>query len=504
MNRYRSLFLLLVTTGLLAAGTSLAFPPAPDKAPDPVKPDAPKAEDARPGVHLTVYNDNYALVKDRRQLDHEFKAGVNVVQFRDVAATLDPTSVHFRSLTDPSAQVVEQNYEFDLVNADKLLQKYIDRTITAHTKDGKSYEGTLLSFDAQRLVLAQDREKGPIFMVERGDNIKRIAFSSLPEGLLTRPTLVWEIEAKKTGKQLVEVSYLANNIRWRADYNIVLNPDDTQADISGWVTLENNTGTTFEKAQVKLLAGDPRPDYEHMPYGYGPGYYKLVQTREPTNRLGNDPGRAFGDYRMYNLPEATTVGNNQIKQVELIKASSVPVTKTYLYDGAKLSWYRYGYYFDPNYGRESNKKVNVLIELENRADKNLGISLPKGKCRTYKKDGDGALEFIGEDAIDHTSRDERLALYIGDAFDVVGERKQTAFTKINDHECTESFEIKVRNHKKEDVTVKVLEKMYRSADWDMVKNSSAFEKIDVRTIVFPVKVAANKEATVTYTVHYKW
>ena len=147
---------------------------------------------------------------------------------------------------------------------------------------------------------------------------------------------------------------------------------------------------------------------------------------------------------MYTLPEPTTVGNNQIKQVELIKATGVPVTKTYLYDGAKLTWYRYGYYFDPGYGRESNKKVNVIVEMENRADKHLGIALPKGKCRAYKKDADGALEFIGEDAIDHTARDERLALYIGDAFDVVGERKQTDFQKINDHECTESFEIKVR------------------------------------------------------------
>jgi hypothetical protein len=500
MKHYRSLALLLIAAALVAVGTGLA---APEKSPAPQADNKPQPDD-KPGVHLTIYNDNYALVKDRRELPDVFKAGVNVVQFRDVAATLDPTSVHFRSLTDPSAQVTEQNYEFDLVSADKLLQKYIDQKITAHTKDGKSYEGTLLSFDAQRLVIAEDREKGPIFMVERGDNIKRIAFSQLPDGLLTRPTLVWEVEAKKAGKHLVEVSYIANGIRWRSDYNVVLNEGDTQADVSGWVTVENGTGTTFDKARVKLLAGDPKPDYEHMPYGYGPGYYKLVETQAPTARIGNDPSRAFGDYRMYTLPEPTTVGNNQVKQVELIKATGVPVTKTYLYDGAKLTWYRYGYYIDPGYGRESNKKVNVIVEIENRADKNLGIALPKGKCRAYKKDADGALEFIGEDAIDHTARDERLALYIGDAFDVVGERKQTDFVKINDHECTESFEIKVRNHKKEAVTVKVLEKMYRSADWDITAKSHDFQKLDVRTVVFPVKVEADKETTVTYTVHYRW
>src|SRR5262249_23054318 len=221
-----------------------------------------------PGVRLTVYNDNYALVKDRRELPDELKAGVNVIHFKDVAATLDPTSVNFRSLTDPAAQVLEQNYEFDLVSADKLLQKYVDHKVTAHTKDGKSYEGTLLSFDAARLVLAADREKGPIYLVERGDNIKRIQFSELPQGLLTRPTLVWELEARKGGKHLVEVSYVANNIRWRADYNITLNDNDTRADVSGWVTVENNTGTTFPQAKVKLLAGIPQTDPNAVVYGF--------------------------------------------------------------------------------------------------------------------------------------------------------------------------------------------------------------------------------------------
>jgi hypothetical protein len=498
------LLLLLAGGIIIAAGSSLAAPnPAADP---PKKPDEAKAPEppAKPGLHLTIYNDNFALVKDRRELPDELKDGVNVIHFRDVAATLDPTSVHFRSLTDPAAQVLEQNYEFDLVSADKLLQKYIDQKITVYTKDGKSYEGTLLSFDPARLVLAADREKGPIFLVERGDNIKRIQFSTLPEGLLTRPTLVWELEARKAGKHLVEVSYIANQIRWRADYNLVLNPDDTQADVSGWVTVENNTGTAFEKAAVKLLAGEPRPDYEHMAWGFGPDYYKLVRTLPPTNRFGEDPSRAFGDYRMYTLPEPTTVGNNQVKQVELIKAARVPVTKSYVYDGAKLQWYRYGYYWDAAYGRDSSKKVNVLVEIDNRAENNLGIALPKGKCRTYKKDTDGALEFIGEDLVDHTARDERLVLYIGDAFDIVGERKQTDFHKISDREYTESFEIKVRNHKKDDVTVKVLEKLYRGGEWTVLQKSQDFEKIDSRTVIFPVKVAADKEVTVTYTVDYKW
>src|SRR5580765_826306 len=212
-----------------------------------------KADDAKPGIHLTVYED-FALVKDRRELPDDFKKGTNVIQFRDVAATLDPTSVHFRSLTDPEAVVQEQNYEFDLVHAEKLLQKYIDQKITAHLRDGKAYEGILLSFDNQRLVLAGDKEKGPIFVVERGDNIKRIQFSKLPEGLLTRPTLVWEVLAQKPGKHIVEVSYIAKQIRWRADYNLVVSGDDKTINLSGWVTIENNSGLPYAGAKVKLLA----------------------------------------------------------------------------------------------------------------------------------------------------------------------------------------------------------------------------------------------------------
>jgi hypothetical protein len=300
------------------------------------------------------------------------------------------------------------------------------------------------------------------------------------------------------------VSYVANNIRWRADYNIVLNDDDTKVNVSGWVTLENNTGTTFENAKVKLLAGVPHVDPNAITWSYGPDYYKLVKTLPPTNRFGNDSSRALGDHRMYDLPEKTTVNSSQIKQVELIKANSVPVVKSYVYDGAKLQWHRHGYYFDMAYGREVNKKVNVLIEIDNRAANNLGIALPKGKCRTYKKDSDGSLEFVGEDLIDHTSRDEKVVLYTGDAFDIVGERKQTDFKKITDREYTEDFEIKVRNHKKEDVTVQVLEKMYRGGEWNVTQKSHDFEKLDARTVAFPVKIAPGKEVTVTYQVHYKW
>jgi hypothetical protein len=462
------------------------------------------AEEAKPGVSLTVYNNNFALVKDRRVLDEPLRKGSNVVRFRDVAATIDATSVHFRSLTDPAATVDEQNYEFDLVSADKLLHKYIDKRITVLTSDGRMYEGLLMSFDPRQLVLAEDKEKGPIFMVERGENIKRIQFSQLPGGLLTRPTLVWDVRAEKAGKHLVELSYIAQAIRWRADYNLVLAPDEKAIDVSGWVTIENNTGTGFADAAVKLLAGETRVDPQRMPWGYGYQYYKEMTRLAPTSEKGNDPSQAFGEYRMYRLPEPTTVNNNQIKQVELITAQKVPVEKTYLYDGAKLQWYRYGSYWDAGYGREENKKVNVMIEFENRAARHLGIALPKGKCRVYKADTDKSLEFIGEDLIEHTPRDEKVTLYIGDAFDIVGQRKQTEFKIITPHIYEEAFEIKVRNHKDQPVTVKVLEKLYRWSDWKIIEKSHDFEKVDSRTAIFPVTIAKDGEAKVTYRVRYEF
>lgn len=458
----------------------------------------------KPGVSLTVYNDNFALVKDRRTLDDPLKSGINVIRFRDVASTIDATSVHFRSLTDARASVVEQNYEFDLVNADKLLAKYIDKSITAFTTDGKMYEGILMSFDGRQLVLAKDKEKGPIFMVERGENIKRIQFSSLPEGLLTRPTLVWEVEASKAGKHTVEVSYIAREMRWRADYNLVLNAKEDALDLSGWVTIENNTGTAYKDASVKLLAGDPQVDYRTFNFGFGQEYYKTLSKLAPTSEKGKDVSRVFGEYRMFELKEPTSVNNSQIKQIELIRGEAVPITKTYVYDGAKIQWQWGGMYWDPNFGKEENKKVNVLVEFENRADRHLGIALPKGKCRVYKKDTDGSLEFIGEDTVDHTPRDERVTLYIGDAFDIVGERKQTDFKKISNHVFEEAFEIKVRNHKKEPVTVKILEKLYRWTEWEIIDKDHNFEKVNSRTIIFPVKIQPDGEAVVTYRVRYTY
>ena len=461
------------------------------------------AQAEKPGVSLTVYNQNFAMVKDRRMMD--MPKGIGILRFTDVAATIDATSVSFESLTDPAATVLEQNYEFDLVSADKLLQKYIDRKITIHTKDEKIHEGFLMSYDGRQIVLAEDREKGPIHMVERGDNIKQILFGELPGGLLTRPTLVWEVSSAKGGKQLCRVSYVASNIKWRADYNLVVDKAEKFVDLSGWVTINNSTGATYADAAIKLLAGDtggqPRGRGQ---VSWGPTYYKGLSKLAPTGQVGREVGKAFGEYYLYKLKEPSTINNNQVKQIELLNASKVPVKKTYLYDGAKIGWNYQSRYDGREFGQQENKKVNVLLEIENRADRKMGFSLPAGKVRVYKKDDDGSLEFIGEDAIDHTPRDEKMTLYIGDAFDIVGERKQTDFRKPTRRSIVEKFEIKLRNHKEEAVTVKVVEKLYRWVNWEILESSHPSNQLDSRTIEFPVKVAKDGEATITYTVRYSW
>jgi hypothetical protein len=465
---------------------------------------AQAAEEDKPGVDVTVYNQNFAVIKDRRMM--EMPKGVGVVRFTDVASTIDATSVHFMSLTDPKAQVLEQNYEFDLVSADKLLQKYIDREITVFTKDEKEHKGILMSFDPRQIVLAANREQGPISMVERGDNVKRIQFSSLPEGLLTRPTLVWEVASDKGGQQLTKLTYVANNMSWRADYSLVVDKADKLVDLSGWVTINNGTGTGYADAAIKLLAGDTggRARMRGQTMAWGPEYFKGLSKLAPTAKVGKEVGRAFGEYYLYKLNEKSTINNNQVKQIELLNAQKVPVKKIYLYDGSKVWWNPGQLYIDKGYTGEANKKVNVLLTFENRAETGMGFSLPAGKVRVYKKDTDGSLEFIGEDAIDHTPRDEKVTLYIGDAFDIVGERKQTNFQKPTDRTIIEDFEIKVRNHKEEAVTVEVLEKLYRAVNWEITRKSHDFKPLDSNTIEFPVDIPKDGEVTITYTVKYTW
>jgi hypothetical protein len=458
------------------------------------------AEPQNESVALTIYNQNFGVVREKRKVDVPEKIGM--IRFTDVAAQIDGTSVQFKSLTDTNATVLEQNYEYDLVSADKLLQKYIDRQIAVLTKDGSRYSGNLLSFDANQLVLRQTDQKSELVMIQRGDNVKDIQFGALPEGLITKPTLVWKLATEKIGQQLIEVAYQTAGINWRADYNAVLNAKDTALDLGGWVTINNQSGATYKDAKLKLIAGDVRRVEPQVVASSG----RMLAKAAVIDEVGFAE-KSFFEYHLYTLGRPATVAQNQTKQIELLKAADVPVKKIFLYEGAPQFRFYGGLINDASYGSEqSNKKVNVVIEVKNSKDNHMGMALPKGKVRLYKRDeADSSLEFIGEDQIDHTPKDETVKLHIGDAFDIVGERKRTNFsTDSARHVMTESFEIRVRNHKDEPAEVLVKETLYRWNNWEITESNQKWTKYDSNTIHFPVKVDKDGEQVITYTVKYTW
>jgi hypothetical protein len=453
------------------------------------------------GIALTIYNQNFGVVREKRTVDVKEKTGT--IRFTDVASQIDGTSVQFKSLTDPHATVLEQNYEYDLVSADKLLGKYIDKQIAVLTKDGSRYSGSLLSFDTNQLVIRQEGEKAEIVMVQRGDNVKDIQFGALPEGLITKPTLVWKLATEKVGQQLIEVAYQTAGINWQADYNATLNPNDTKLDLGGWVTINNQSGGTYKDAKLKLIAGDVRR-VEQLRFANAP---RGMLAKSSVMDEAGFAEKAFFEYHLYTLGRPATVAQNQTKQIELLKAADVPVKKVFLYDGAPQYRFYGGLNQDAGYGsEEGNKKVNVVVEVKNSKENNLGMALPKGKMRLYKRDeADGSLEFIGEDEIDHTPKDETVKLHIGDAFDIVGERKRTDYKiDASRHIITESFEIRVRNHKTEPVEVLVKETLYRWNNWEITESNQKWTKYDSNTIHFPVKVDKDGEQVITYTVRYTW
>lgn len=448
------------------------------------------------GLELAVYNQNLALVKDLRNL--ELSAGLNEVRFGDVAAQIDPTSVHFRSLTDPDGTVVlEQNYEYDVVGSAKLLQKYIDQEIGLVTEDGQQYAGTLLS-GAEDVILQND--EGQVTVVKR-ERVKEYNFPALPEGLITKPTLVWQLEAGQAGDQAVEVTYLTGGVNWQADYIVVLADDEKTLDVDGWVTLDNRSGTDYPEAKLKLIAGDIHrvPTAAQLvtdEAAFEPAAPRAPQVEE----------REFFEYHLYEVQRPVTVKDQQTKQIEFVTGSDVPVVKFFVYDGAQI--YFPGYYEpidDPGYGTSSNAKVNVMLEFTNGEEHGLGVPLPKGTLRVYQRDVDGSTLLIGEDAIDHTPRNEQVRLYVGDAFDIVGERVQTDFQVEYDEDwMEETYEITLRNHKEEDVEVRVVEHMFRWTEWKIMEESHEHIKTDAQTIEFHVPVEAGGETVVSYTVQYNW
>jgi hypothetical protein len=456
---------------------------------------APVAGAKSAGVDITVYNQNVALVKDKRTL--ALKLGMNEVRFTDVASQIDPTSVQFTSLTDPNGtRVIEQNYAYDIVGSAKILQKYLDQNVSLVTEDGTRYSGKLLSGSDDIILQSDDGQVTTVKLAR----VRELKFPNLPGGLITKPTLIWKIDSSRDGNQDAQVTYLTNGVNWRANYVVVVNDKDTAMNLNGWVTIDNQSGATYEDARLKLVAGDVR---RVTPVPAARDGYAAAPTAAPKAEQ-QFVQQAFFEYQLYTLQRPTTIHNRETKQIEFASAANVGINKLFVYDGASNLRF-YGYQItDPGYGKTSNTKVAVMIEFKNSEANKLGIPLPKGTIRVYKADSDGGNQFIGEDNIDHTPKDEMIRLNIGNAFDVVGERKQTNFIKISDRVIEESYEIKLRNHKKEAVEVRVVEHMFRWSNWQILKSNQDYTKTDAQTIEYRVKVAADAEQVVNYTVRYSW
>ena len=447
------------------------------------------------GQSLTIYNQNFGVVKDDRRIT--LKPGTNVVRFSDVAAQIDPTTVALQSLSAPNSIMVrEQNYQYDLIDPTSILAKSVGKTLKFRQvfDNGTTREFTGVLMNAPEAVIADANNGGNAtkysgLVIRTADGIVlnpagQIEIAELPTGLISKPTLVWRLETNKPGDNTVEVAYQTQGLNWKADYVAILNKDDTLLEtLNSWVTLDNKSGATYTQAALKLMAGDV---HRVQPVPFRPMMAKMQMADASLDGGAQFAEAAFAEYHLYTLQGKTTVRNNETKQMSLFSADRIPANKLFI--------------FEPN-GSDS-KKVNVKIEVDNSQKNNMGMPLPAGTVRIYKKDADGALQFIGEDHIDHTPKDEKVRLYIGDAFDVVGERTVMNTDIPARRVRREQIKIVLRNHKDSAVTVVAVEHPY--GDWQIVNPSSPFTKKSSTAVEFPVKVAGNGEVTINYEIDYHY
>jgi hypothetical protein len=472
----------------------------------------------RQSVDLTVYNQNLALIREERTFS--FPKGTGRIIVPDIPATIDGTSVHFLSLTDPQGvRVLEQNYQYDLVHQAKLLERYLGKRVEfvrmdPETKREYSVFGKLLS--TGYLLQAQyggvptyNYSGGMVAEVEGKIEINpagRLVLPSLPEGLILKPQLEWLVSSTRGGTHKTEVSYLAGALSWSCNYVALLGKDGTRIDVTGWVTLTNSCGTTFRNAGLKLVAGDVNVVQRKFE-----GDLRMAKSGMAVNEAAPQFQQSeLFEYKLYTLQRRTDLQNNETKQIELVSGRDVASKKVFIYDGIAdqwRSWYgnNYAYRTQGSFGQQSNNKVGVYVTFRNDEPSGLGMPLPKGKVRVYQRDQDGKEQFVGEDEIDHTPKDEEIRLYLGNAFDIRGERAQKDFRSFaNGRVVEETFEIKVRNHKSETTEVLVYEHPWRWSEWEMLNASSEWTKVDQTTIKFPVRLKKDEERTIRYTIRYSW
>lgn len=426
-------------------------------------------------LSVTVYNSNLGVVSETREMD--FEEGTNRIAFRDVPSQIDPASVRFK-LTDNGSEIaiLEQNYAYDLVSPEELYRKYVDREIEMIDKEGRLFTGKLLAYNSGAVTLQSANGQVKVIRME---NITEVNFPKLPEGLITRPTLFWLYQAQAGGERTANVTYQTSGMNWEAEYVGLLNENETDLDLSGWASITNNSGKTFEDAKLKLIAGDiHRARQPRVPRGM----QKTMAAEADMAGAGFEQ-KEFFEYHMYTLPRPATVANREQKQISLFEPASTAVEKEYLYR--------------PDRNPED---VEVTIKFTNSEADGLGIPLPAGRARLFKADDDGSVVLLGEDRIDHTPKDEEVNLQVGTAFDIVAEHKLAERRNLSKLVREDRYEVEIRNRKNEAVTVKVEKLLF--GDWQVVESDLSYNKEDANTLVFQVPVGASETTTFQFVVRF--
>jgi len=442
---------------------------------------------------LTVYNSNLSLVRDVRQLT--LPAGESRLRFMDIAASINPATVHFRSLTEPPRlSVIEQNYEYDLLDPNKLLQKFVGREVTLVRP--KMASGTTEYVEVKATLLSLNG--APVWKIGNeivtGMSYESIRFPELPDNLYERPTLLWTLENSGARRHRVEASYLTGNLSWSADYVLNVAKDESLGDLDGWVTLVNHSGTQFKNAQLQLVAGD----IHRVVAQYGMDEMRAMKSMAaPANAPAPFQQESFSEYHLYSLNRRTSIFDQESKQISLLNASRFPLRKVYVVNGQA-----YYYRGAAQPGAPVKDPVQVFYKFKNEEKAGLGMPLPSGTIRVYQADSRGGSLFVGEDHIDHTPKDEEISLHIGNAFDIVAERKQTDYKKLSDRLYEFEYEITLRNHKDAPITVEVNEPI--GGDWEMVSSSYKFTKTAAFAAQFQVPVDKDGTSVLKYRVRVRY
>ncbi len=442
-------------------------------------------------VAVTIYNAGFGVVRDEREII--LPTGIVDLKFMEVASQIQPETVQIDPVTaGDKLMILEQNYEYDLMSPAKLMEKYVGKKVILIQKNNYKgerlpVEATLMSYNNQQPIY----KIGNKIVINRG--YEEVELPSIPDNLVSEPTLIWKLENLYPKKQEIVANYMTRGMRWNADYVAVLSADDKKCGLNGWITIDNNCGATFNNAQLKLVAGDVQkiqPKIFSAVNGLRAGGRPIPKNIERFKE------ESLFEYHMYTLDRPTTLKQNQKKQVSLLEARGIDVTKLYRCIGQNY------YYRNQSGDMIKNIKIGVFISFMNSKTNNLGMPLPKGTVRVYKADSSGNNQFIGEDRIDHTPKDEKIELKLGDAFDIVSERRQTFWKRLGNTTYDTGWEVKIRNHKDEDIVVNVVEPF--GCDWEILESSQKYEKKDAFTAVFKVPVKKDSEAVLNYKVRLKW